>query len=227
VYGQNNVTDVASEFGFPEATNIGYTSYGEGEYGYSVFESDLWGSYKGYETGLMGFKTGVRDYDPQTGRFLQPDPFKGYLSDPASQNPHMYCRGNPIKYSDPSGYEPQPESDRNPDWEVTPGERKVAGELADKAIHSGDPETEERKVYDPLLNKNIEDAPLPETSVTHVFGATLAGKAIVGPVEINASLDPKKTNYLKILFKRLKAGFRIDSPDKHHPNAHPHTWKWK
>jgi RHS repeat-associated protein len=49
--------------------------------------------------------TGVRDYDPQTGRFLQPDPFKGYLSEPTSQNPYMYCRGNPIKYSDPSGYD--------------------------------------------------------------------------------------------------------------------------
>jgi len=47
----------------------------------------------------------VRNYDPQTGRFLQPDPFKGYLSEPASQNPYMYCRGNPVKYSDPSGYD--------------------------------------------------------------------------------------------------------------------------
>jgi hypothetical protein len=46
----------------------------------------------------------VRNYDPQTGRFLQPDAFKGYLSEPASQNPYMYCRGNPVKYSDPSGY---------------------------------------------------------------------------------------------------------------------------
>jgi hypothetical protein len=46
----------------------------------------------------------VRQYDAESGRFTSPDPFKGYLSDPASQNPYMYCRGNPIKYSDPSGY---------------------------------------------------------------------------------------------------------------------------
>jgi len=45
-------------------------------------------------------------YDTETGRFTSPDPFKGVLSDPASQNPYMYCRGNPVKYSDPSGYQP-------------------------------------------------------------------------------------------------------------------------
>jgi len=61
-------------------------------------------SYKGYDRGPFGYKTGVRQYDPETGRFLSPDPFKGYMSDPASQHPYMYCRGNPIRYSDPSGY---------------------------------------------------------------------------------------------------------------------------
>ncbi|MHC9543887.1 MAG: RHS repeat domain-containing protein, partial [Vulcanimicrobiota bacterium] len=51
-----------------------------------------------------GSKCGVRQYDPDTGRFLSPDAYKGSLANPASQNPYMYCRGNPIKYSDPSGY---------------------------------------------------------------------------------------------------------------------------
>ena len=27
------------------------------------------------------------------------------MTDPASQHPYMYCRGNPISYADPSGYE--------------------------------------------------------------------------------------------------------------------------
>ena len=62
-------------------------------------------SYKGYDKGPFGYKTGVRQYDPETGRFLSPDPFKGYMTDPASQHPYMYCRGNPIRYSDPSGYD--------------------------------------------------------------------------------------------------------------------------
>jgi len=62
-------------------------------------------SYKGYDKGPFGYKTGVRQYDPETGRFLSPDPFKGYITDPASQHPYMYCRGNPISYADPSGYD--------------------------------------------------------------------------------------------------------------------------
>ena len=61
--------------------------------------------YKGHEEGAFGHKCGVRQYDAESGRFTSPDPFKGYISDPASQNPYMYCRGNPIKYADPSGYD--------------------------------------------------------------------------------------------------------------------------
>ena len=61
-------------------------------------------AYKGYDKGPFGSKCGVRQYDPDTGRFLSPDAYKGNLANPASQNPYMYCRGNPLKYSDPSGY---------------------------------------------------------------------------------------------------------------------------
>jgi len=87
-----------------------------GELPYSLYAYDSYGveiggegdptlsSYKGYDKGPFGYKTGVRQYDPETGRFLSPDPFKGYMTDPASQHPYMYCRGNPIRYSDPSGF---------------------------------------------------------------------------------------------------------------------------
>jgi RHS repeat-associated protein len=63
------------------------------------------GGYKGYDHGAIYFKTGARHYDPNTGTFISPDPFKGYMGDPQSQHPYMYCHGNPVKYSDPSGYE--------------------------------------------------------------------------------------------------------------------------
>jgi hypothetical protein len=68
----------------------------------------------------------VRHYDPTSGRFISPDPFKGYMDEPASQHPYMYCHGNPINYSDPDGYEPQPPGDRNPNWKSTPYEREAA-----------------------------------------------------------------------------------------------------
>ncbi len=79
-----------------------YDSYGT-QTG-SDYSNDSFSSYKGYDKGPFGYKTGVRQYDPETGRFLSPDTFKGYLTDPASQHPYMYCHGNPVKFSDPSGY---------------------------------------------------------------------------------------------------------------------------
>ena len=79
-----------------------YDSYGT-QTGDDYYNEDF-GSYKGYDKGPFGYKTGVRHYDPETGRFLSPDPFKGYMTDPQSQHPYMYCHGNPVKFADPSGY---------------------------------------------------------------------------------------------------------------------------
>ncbi len=47
-----------------------------------------------------------RLYDPQLGRFLNPDPI---ISDPSSiqnYNRYSYCLNNPLKYTDPTGYWP-------------------------------------------------------------------------------------------------------------------------
>jgi len=101
--GQGNVVQISNRAGDLPYDLYKYSSYGE-KVSIGGTGSQEHGTYKGYDEGPFGFKTGVRDYDPQTGRFMQPDPFKGYLSEPASQNPYMYCRGNPVKYSDPSGY---------------------------------------------------------------------------------------------------------------------------
>jgi RHS repeat-associated protein len=89
--GQNNLVDTTDLRGGEGKDTPTYTSYGETyRYGNGIGT----GHFKGYEPGVYGYQTGVRNYDPQTGRFLSPDPFKGYLSEPASQNPYMYCRGN-------------------------------------------------------------------------------------------------------------------------------------
>ncbi len=45
-----------------------------------------------------------RQYDPFTGRFLQPDTYPGNLDDPISiYNKYIYARNNPFKYHDPYG----------------------------------------------------------------------------------------------------------------------------
>ncbi|HEX3333163.1 MAG TPA: RHS repeat-associated core domain-containing protein, partial [Acidimicrobiales bacterium] len=45
---------------------------------------------------------GARQYDPSTGRFIQPDPQLN-TADPASTNGYGYSDANPVTKSDPSG----------------------------------------------------------------------------------------------------------------------------
>ena len=46
----------------------------------------------------------ARSYDPQLGRFLQPDPVVPAPADPQALNRYSYVRNNPLKYTDPSGH---------------------------------------------------------------------------------------------------------------------------
>jgi hypothetical protein len=50
---------------------------------------------------------GVRAFDSALGSWTTPDAFEGDIRDPASQQKYMWNRGNPVDYSDPSGYESQ------------------------------------------------------------------------------------------------------------------------
>jgi RHS repeat-associated protein len=57
------------------------------------------GQYFDQETGL--FHNYFRDYDPQTGRYIQPDP----IGLDGGINPYVYAEGNPLSYYDPYGLE--------------------------------------------------------------------------------------------------------------------------
>jgi len=46
---------------------------------------------------------GARYYDPEAGRFITEDPVVGSRVDPQSLNRYVYCRSNPLKYTDPDG----------------------------------------------------------------------------------------------------------------------------
>jgi RHS repeat-associated protein len=50
-----------------------------------------------FDTTTGATKFGARYYDPNTGRFTQPDPSG------QEQNPYAYAGNNPITYNDPSG----------------------------------------------------------------------------------------------------------------------------
>ena len=49
-----------------------------------------------------------RVYDPTTAQFLSPDPMLQAPGDWLNYNRYTYCMNNPLKYTDPSGYEAYP-----------------------------------------------------------------------------------------------------------------------
>ena len=53
-------------------------------------------------TGLVNMNGRV--YDPQVARFLSPDPTIQFVSDLQSYNRYAYAMGNPLRYTDPTGY---------------------------------------------------------------------------------------------------------------------------
>ncbi|MFP4219698.1 MAG: RHS repeat-associated core domain-containing protein [Phormidium sp.] len=44
-----------------------------------------------------------RYYEPETGRFLSPDPFEGVVESPVSRHRYLYGNANPVVFEDPSG----------------------------------------------------------------------------------------------------------------------------
>jgi RHS repeat-associated protein len=62
------------------------------------------GQIKDDDTGLYYYN--ARYYDPELGRFIQPDTIVPSAGDPQSLNRYSYVRNNPLMYTDPSGHWP-------------------------------------------------------------------------------------------------------------------------
>jgi RHS repeat-associated protein len=94
-----------------------------------------------------------RMFDPVNARFLSPDPMVSAANFSQSWNRYMYVRGNPLSYTDPSGFEPaagtqdyfdiygwyDASHDRDPD-EASEEFSAIADEVADMVLpcESGD-----------------------------------------------------------------------------------------
>ncbi|AZR73472.1 hypothetical protein BBF96_08805 [Anoxybacter fermentans] len=74
--------------------------------------------------GIGLYYYGARYYDPETGRFVTEDIYRGNLINPLSQNLYIYVLQNPLKYVDPSGYMAN----------LTAGTGGVTSELTDRDI---------------------------------------------------------------------------------------------
>ncbi len=64
------------------------------------------------ESDLYFFRS--RYYDPNLGRFIQPDTIIPNIKNPQTMNAYSYVLNNPLRYIDPSGHAPEPSSSSGP-----------------------------------------------------------------------------------------------------------------
>jgi RHS repeat-associated protein len=95
-----------------EIQHFEYSAFGQTRYTQStnVFKvSRLYtGQVQDDSTGLYYFGNWMgpygRPYDPQLGKFMQPDDLIPDIFDPQSYNRYAYCVNNPLRFTDPSGH---------------------------------------------------------------------------------------------------------------------------
>jgi RHS repeat-associated protein len=80
----------------------GFYAYGRLRRGFIGVERSFTGQQKDLNSGLIYMN--ARYYDPEIGQFLSPDTIVPDPSNLLDYNRYMFVRGNPMRYSDPSGY---------------------------------------------------------------------------------------------------------------------------
>ena len=101
---QGSTTSVLNEDGAGEMSYV-YDDFGETKInGSSAFQNEIC-----YTGGIYDETTGLyylnaRYYDPENGRFLTEDTYRGELNEPDTLHLYVYCKNNPINYVDPSGH---------------------------------------------------------------------------------------------------------------------------
>ena len=101
---QGSSTSLVKEDGSADAT-YRYTDFGETKInGNNKVENEVC-----YTGGIYDQRTGLyylnaRYYNPEDGRFVTEDTYRGETNEPDTQNLYAYCADNPVNYVDPSGH---------------------------------------------------------------------------------------------------------------------------
>ena len=88
---------------FGETTSVGENTSGN--------ETCYTGGRYDETTGL--YYLNARYYNPEDGRFLSEDTYRGETNEPDTQHLYAYCADNPINYADPSGHKYSPSKAAN------------------------------------------------------------------------------------------------------------------
>jgi RHS repeat-associated protein len=81
-----------------------YKPYGETSKVSGSFSTDIRFTGQRLDNSTGFYYYGARYYDPELGRFIQPDTIIARPFDPQDLNRYAYCRNNPINYVDPTGH---------------------------------------------------------------------------------------------------------------------------
>lgn len=82
-----------------------YSDFGETQrYGVQDFYNEICYSGGIYDESTELYYLNARYYDPESGRFLSQDTYRGETDEEETWNLYAYCANNPVKYVDPSGH---------------------------------------------------------------------------------------------------------------------------
>ena len=103
---QGSTSSLVKEDGSADAT-YQYTDFGET----TIQGDDQAKNEESYTGGIYDQSTGLyylnaRYYNPEDGRFLTEDTYRGENNQPNTQHLYVYCANNPVNYVDPSGHGP-------------------------------------------------------------------------------------------------------------------------
>ena len=82
-----------------------YTDFGQTSiYGNADFYNEICYNEAIYDRSTGLYYLNARYYDPEDGRFLSRDSYRGDSGNPSTLHLYTYCANNPVNYEDPSGH---------------------------------------------------------------------------------------------------------------------------
>jgi RHS repeat-associated protein len=101
---RKSTTTIVASSGFAE-NYYEYDAFGETDATESLLnEIEFTGATSDSNTGL--YYMNARYYNPNTGRFISQDSYKGSAYEPWTQNLYVYTGNNPVNFIDPTGFAP-------------------------------------------------------------------------------------------------------------------------
>ncbi|MDH5783039.1 MAG: hypothetical protein OEZ35_05180 [Candidatus Bathyarchaeota archaeon] len=172
-------------------TTMSYKPFGEKDEAYGDEERFAFnGKEEDPQTGLYYY--GARYYDPETGRFTQPDAYTGKLGNPQAQNRYIYCTDNPLKYIDPTGHTGNPANNYN--WEDQVAADEMACEQSLENFYKEQKDTETKQALEEIEK---------ESRLKGIKGLVEAGRR-GSPLDILQS--SKRTISNAVMFNNLAKG---------------------